>query len=131
WAAGLGMGPVGANGGTASAQLWGSSVPATNTVVSQPSTGGGYPVPPGQTAPSPGTCRAGQYNSNFSESWLAVNPGTEQLVGTSKFFFETFSTFYDFHLGSFTIDNGAPLAANQVQGYDCTTTGSQAMPPSW
>ena len=122
---------IGANVDAASAQLWGSSVPTTNTVVSQPSAGGGYPVPPGQTAPLPGTCRAGQYNSNFSESWLAVKPGTEQLVGTSKFFFETFSTFYDFHLGSFTIDNGAPVAANQVQGYDCISTGTQAMPPSW
>ncbi|HEY6638322.1 MAG TPA: sialidase family protein [Solirubrobacterales bacterium] len=103
----------------------------TNTVVSQPSTGGGYPVPPGQTAPDPGTCRTGQYNSNFSESWLAVKPGTEDLVGTSKFFFETYSTFYDFHLGSFAISNGTPLAANQVQGYDCISTGTQAMPPSW
>src|SRR5690242_3024776 len=130
-AAVLAVGVVAANSGTASAQLWGSSVPTTNTVVSQPSAGGGYPIPPGQTAPVPGTCRAGQYNSNFSESRLAVEPGTEQLVGTSKFFFETYSTFYDFHLGSFTIDNGAPVAANQVQGYDCISTGTQAMPPSW
>jgi hypothetical protein len=130
-AAFLAVGLAAANAGTASAQLWGTSPPVTNTVVSQPSTGGGYPVPPGQTAPDPGTCRAGQYNSNFSESWLAVKPGTEQLVGTSKFFFETFSTFYDFHLGSFAINNGTPLAANQVQGYDCISTGTQAMPPSW
>jgi hypothetical protein len=129
------VGLLAANAATASAQLWGTSVPVTNTVVSQPSAGGGYPVPPGQTAPDPGTCRAGQYNSNFSESWIAVRPGTERLVGTSKFFFETFSTFYDFHLGSFTIENGAPLAANQVQGYDCTTIRPgelvQDMPPSW
>jgi hypothetical protein len=130
-AAFLAVGLAAANAGMASAQLWGTSPPVTNTVVSQPSTGGGYPVPPGQTAPEPGTCRAGQYNSNFSESWIAVKPDTEQLVGTSKFFFETFSTFYDFHLGSFTIDNGAPVAANQVQGYDCISTGTQAMPPSW
>jgi hypothetical protein len=127
----LALGFLAANAGTAGAQLWAPGPPATNTVVSQPSTGGGYPVPPGQTAPDPGTCRAGQYNSNFSESWLAVKPGTEQLVGTSKFFFETFSTFYDFHLGSFAISNGAPLSANQVQGYDCISTGTQAMPPSW
>jgi hypothetical protein len=118
----------------ASAQLWGASVPTTNTVVSNPATptvGGGYPVPPGQEAPDPGTCRAGLYNSNFSESWVAVKPGTEQLIGTSKFFFETFSTFYDFHLGSFTINNGTPVAMNQVQGYDCISTGTQEMPPSW
>jgi hypothetical protein len=127
----LAVGLAGANAGPAGAQLWAQGPTATNTVVSQPSTGGGYPVPPGQTAPDPGTCRTGQYNSNFSESWIAVEPGTEQLVGTSKFFFETYSTFYDFHLGSFTIDNGAPVAANQVQGYDCISTGTQAMPPSW
>jgi hypothetical protein len=112
--------------------LWQSSVPATNTVVSSPVEGGGYPVPPGQTAPEPGTCRPGLYNSNFSESWVAVKPGTEKLVGTSKFFFEKFSTFYDFHLGSFTIDEtGAAVATNQVQGYDCVSTGTQDMPPSW
>jgi hypothetical protein len=125
------LGLMAASPGVADAQLWGTSAPTTNTVASQPSTGGGYPVPPGQTAPVPGTCRSGQYNSNFSESWLAVKPGTEDLVGTSKFFFETYSTFYDFHLGSFAISNGAPLSANQVQGYDCVSTGTQAMPPSW
>jgi hypothetical protein len=113
------------------APLWRSSVSATNTVVSRPAEGGGYPVPPGQTAPDPGTCRAGLYNSNFSESWLAVKPGTEDLVGTSKLFFEKYSTFYDFHLGSFTISNGQTVAANQVQGYDCISTGTQEMPPSW
>jgi hypothetical protein len=119
-------------GGSASADsLWRTSVPVANEVVSSPVVGGGYPVPPGQTAPDPGTCRAGLYNSNFSESWIAVKPGTEDLVGTSKFFFEKFSTFYDFHLGSFTIRNGKAVAANQVQGYDCISTGTQEMPPSW
>jgi len=127
----IALGLTAADASVASAQLWGTSVATTNTVVSQPVAGGGYPVPPGQTAPDPGTCRVGQYNSNFSESWLAVRPGTEDLVGTSKFFFETYSTFYDFHLGSFAISNGTPLAANQVQGYDCISTGTQAMPPSW
>jgi hypothetical protein len=88
-------------------------------------------VPPGRTAPDPGTCRRGRYDCNFSESWIAVKPGTEDLVGTSKFFFEPFSTFYDFHLGSFTIRDGVTIAANQVQGYDCISTGTQEMPPSW
>jgi hypothetical protein len=123
---------MGVLAGSASADSgWRTGVAITNEVVSRPVTGGGYPVPPGQTAPDPGTCRAGLYNSNFSESWIAVKPGTEDLVGTSKFFFETFSTFYDFHLGSFTIEAGAPVAANQVQGYDCVSTGTQEMPPSW
>ena len=110
---------------------WTNPVTATNQIASSPVAGGGYPVPPGQTAPDPGTCRAGLYNSNRSESWLAVKPGTEDLVGTSKFFFEDDSTFYNFHLGSYTIENGVPVSNNQVQGYDCTTTGTQAMPPSW
>jgi hypothetical protein len=127
----IALGLTAANAGTAGAQLWQPGPAATNTVVSQPVTGGGYPVPPGQTAPDPGTCRVGQYNSNFSESWVAVKPNTEELVGTSKYFFEKYSTFYDFHLGSFTINNGVAVAANQVQGYDCISTGTQEMPPSW
>jgi hypothetical protein len=85
---------------------WTSSVPVTNQVASSPFQAGGYPVPSGQTAPDPGTCRLGDYNANRSESWIAVKPGTEDLVGTSKVFFEKFSTFYDFHLGSYTIPGG-------------------------
>ena len=85
---------------------WTSSVSFTNQVASSPFRAGGYPVPPGHTAPEPGTCRLGDYNANRSESWIAVNPGTEDLVGTSKVFFEKFSTFYDFHLGSYTIPGG-------------------------
>ena len=104
-------GTASADRSAAAGELWGTSVPVTNRVVSSPVRGGGYPVPDGATAPMPGTCREGWYNSNFSESWVAVKPGTEDLVGTSKFFFEKYSTFYDFHLGSFTIHNGTPVAA--------------------
>jgi hypothetical protein len=131
--AGVGIAFMIVSAGSASAEPpWQTSVEVANEVVSGPVEGGGYPVPPGQTAPDPGTCRAGDYNSNFSESWIAVEPGTENLVGTSKFFFETFSTFYDFHLGSFTIEGGTGVdASNQVQGYDCISTGTQEMPPSW
>jgi hypothetical protein len=114
---------------TALADPW--TYVGTNVVASSPVEGGGYPVPPGRTKPDPGTCRLGDYNSNRSESWLAVKPGTEDLVGTSKFFFETFSTFYMFHLGSYRILDGTPVDNNQVQGYDCISTGTQAMPPSW
>src|SRR5215212_3860789 len=60
----------------------------SNAVASSPVQGGGYPVPPGSTKPQPGTCRAGSYDSNRSESWIAVKPGTEDLIGVSKFFFE-------------------------------------------
>ena len=108
-----------------------AAVPFTNTVVSSPVAGGGYPVPPGATRPDPGTCGPQQLNSNHSESWLAVKPGTETIVGNSKFFIGKWSTFYDFHLGTYTIVNGATVATNQVQGYECTTVGTQDMPPSW
>jgi hypothetical protein len=101
----------------------------TNVVASSPTTGGGYPDPDG--TPDPGTCTLGNFNSNRSESWIADDPGTENLVGTSKFFFDIFSTFYNFYLGSYTILGGAPSGNNQVQGYDCISTGTQAMPPSW
>ena len=114
---------------TASA-AWETPV-GTNVVADAPITGGGYPVPPGSTKPDPGTCRPGLYNSNRSESWIAVKPGTERLVGTSKLFFEKYSTFYDFHLGGYAIVNGAVTGSSQVQGYDCVSTGTQAMPPSW
>jgi hypothetical protein len=113
------------------AGTWSASVPFTNEVASSPFKGGGYPVPPGSTAPEPGTCRLGDYNANQSESWIAVKPGTENLVGTSKVFFEKFSTFYMFHLGSLTIQNGKPAGNNIVQGYECVSTGSTEEPPSW
>ncbi len=116
---------------SAAATGWTSSIPFANTVVSSPIIGGGYPVPPGATRPDPGTCGPQSLNSNHSESWIAVKPGTEDLVGDSKFFVGKWSTFYDFHLGSYTIAGGAPVATNQVQGYECTTVGTQAMPPSW
>ena len=121
---------------TASAAGWTTTVPFTNQVATSPTTGGGYPNPPGSSGPVPGTCRLGKYNSNHSESWIAVQPGTENLVGTSKLFFEKFSTFYNFHLGAVSMPNGAPAGTVQIPGYDCVSTGTngrlnQAMPPSW
>jgi len=113
------------------APAWQNAVPVLNQVASSPFAGGGYPVPDGATAPVPGTCRLGMYNANRSESWLAVMPGTENLVGTSKAFFEKYSTFYDFHLGSYSIPNGTPGTNAMVSGYECVSTGTQAMPPSW
>ena len=112
-----------------SSSLWDQAVPVSNQVASSPVQGGGYPTPDGVYVP--GRCGPGAMNSNRSESWIAVKRGTEDLVGTSKFFFDRFSTFYNFHLGSYTIPNGQVAANNQVQGYECTTVGTQAMPPSW
>ena len=110
---------------------WQSTVAFTNQVASSPMSGGGYPVPAGSRVPDAGTCRPGPFNANHSESWLAVKPGTENLVGSSKFFFDKFSTFYMFYLGAHQILNGTPSGNNQIQGYDCISTGTQDMPPSW
>lgn len=109
---------------------WSSSVAFTNQVASSPTTGGGYPVPAGQTWPNPGTCTTGTF-TNRSESWLAVKPGTEDTLGVSKFFFDRYSDDYMFYLGAYQMPNGTPAGNNQVQGYDCISTGTQAMPPSW
>jgi hypothetical protein len=115
----------------ASAAGWSASVPFTNQIASSPTTGGGYPVPPGSRVPEAGTCGPGPFNSNHSESWIAAKPGTEDLVGSSKFFFDKYSTFYMFYLGAHQIINGTPVGNNQIQGYDCVSTGTQDMPPSW
>jgi hypothetical protein len=117
--------------GTADPSSWSASVTFKNVVASTPTTGGGYPVPPGSRVPLAGTCGPGPFNANHSESWLAVKPGTEDLVGTSKFFFDKYSTFYMFYLGAYQILGGTPSSNNQVQGYDCVSTGTQEMPPSW
>ena len=108
---------------------WQGGTPFTNQVASQPTTGGGYPVPAGSTVPLADTCRPGPYNANHPESWVAVKPGTEDLVGTSKIFFDKYSTFYMFHLGAMTMPAAKPSGTTQVQGYDCVSTGTQAMPP--
>ncbi len=125
---------AGANRGPASG-LWSSTISATNTVVSSPTSGGGYPeftpVPGGCVGPSPNN-----FNANHSESELAVEPGSEQIVGSSKFFFDKFSTRYNFYLGSYNI-NGGSHSNDIIQGYDCSTTETtpgvlnQNMPPSW
>ena len=114
---------------SASAGGWSSSVTFTNQIASSPTPGGGYPDPDG--TPAPGTCTTGNMNSNRSESWLAVKPGTEDLVGSSKFFFDKYSTFYNFYLGAYTIPSGTPASNTQIAGYECTTTGTQDMPPDW
>ena len=116
---------------SATAAGWAVPAGTTNTVVSPPVAGGGYPDPPGASKPVPGTCGVRQFNSNHSESWLAVQPGTESIIGTSKFFTSKYSTFYNFYVGSYTIQASSLAATNQVQGYECTTVGTQAMPPSW
>ena len=101
---------------TASAAGWSSTVPFTNQVASSPTTGGGYPVPPGSRVPEAGTCGRGPFDSNHSESWIAVKPGTEDLVGSSKFFFDKYSTFYMFYLGAHQILGGTPVGRQPGSG---------------
>jgi hypothetical protein len=36
-----------------------------------------------------------------------------------------------FYIGAHQILDGLPAGSNQVQGYDCVSTGTQEMPPSW
>jgi hypothetical protein len=115
--------------GTAGAANW--TFVGTNVQASTPTTGGGYPVPPGSRVPVAGTCGAGPFNANHSESWIAVKPGSEDLVGSAKYFFDKYSTFYMFYLGAIQIPGGTPTGNNQIQGYDCLSTGTQEMPPSW
>ena len=116
---------------TSAGNGWISGVSFKNIQASSPTSGAGYPVPPGSRVPVAGTCGPGPFNANHSESWIAVKPGTEDLVGSSKFFFDKYSTFYMFYLGSNRILGGSPVDNNQIQGYDCVSTGTQDMPPSW
>src|SRR2546421_1939288 len=115
----------------ASSTSWQFPAGLTNVVASARTAGGGYPVPPGERVPVAGTCRPGPFDANHSESWIAAKPGTEDLVGSSKFFFDKYSTFYMFYLGALRISGGTPSGNNQIQGYDCISTGTQDMPPSW
>src|SRR5437879_4389767 len=96
---------------------WSASVAFANVVASSPTAGGGYPVPAGSRVPEAGTCRAGPFDANHSESWIAAKPGTEDLVGSAKYFFDKYSTFYMFYLGALQISDGTPSGNNQIQGY--------------
>jgi len=124
-----------AGSGPVASTLWSSRVPASNIVVSGPTSGGGYPENP----PVEGGCvgpTLNNFNANHSESELVVKPGTERIVGSSKFFFDKFSTGYNFYLGSYSINGTNGFATdNIVQGYDCSTITPgalvQSMPPSW
>jgi hypothetical protein len=103
-----------------------------NVVASSPANGGGYPVPAGSSLPTPGTCGPISLNANHSESWLALKPGSETLVGSSKFFVDRYSTYYDFYLGTYSMPNGSPAGNVQMPGFDCVSNGgTQAMPPDW
>jgi hypothetical protein len=103
-----------------------------NVLASSPVNGGGYPVPTGSSLPTPGTCGPISLNANHSESWLAVKPGSETLVGSSKFFVDRYSTWYDFYLGAYSMPNGSPDGNVQMPGFDCLSNGgTQAMPPDW
>ena len=114
------------------AAAYGAPPVVKNVVASSPVNGGGYPVPAGASLPTPGTCGPISLNANHSESWLAAKPGSETLVGSSKFFVDRYSTWYDFYLGAYSMPNGSPAGNVQMPGFDCLSNGgTQAMPPDW
>src|SRR4051794_22311293 len=105
-----------------------AQAPGPERVVSRPFTAGGYPG----AEPAPGSCIAAAYDANFSESVLAAQPGSEQLAGGVKAYFNAWSTFKAYHTAAFAFGPGnARPSTNIVNGFDCVTTGTQAMPPSW
>ena len=104
---------------------WGH-VPSRETVVSSPVVAGGYPG----AKPAPGGCVAGPCDANFSESALALRPGSGQLVGGAKAYFDRWSTYKAQHTVSFAFGRRGP-STHIVNGFDCVTAGTQAMPPSW
>jgi hypothetical protein len=114
---------------------WSQAVPFRQQVVSSPVAGGGYPG----AKPAPGGCVRARYDSNFSEGALALRRGTDQLVGASKAYFGRWSTFKSEHTVSFSLarhrthrHHGRLRARTHfIGGFDCVTTGTQAMPPSW
>src|SRR3954451_20670570 len=114
---------------------WSQAVPFRQQVVSSPVAGGGYPG----AKPAPGGCVRARYDSNFSEGALALRRGTDQLVGASKAYFGRWSTFKSEHTVLFSLTrhrthrhHGRLRARTHfIGGFDCVTTGTQAMPPSW
>jgi hypothetical protein len=86
-------------------------VPFTNVLASTPPTGGGYA---GLPRAARGHVPARSVDANHSESWLTVEPGTEDLVGTSKFSFDRYSTFYLLSLGAYRLVGGVPVGEDQV-----------------
>ena len=72
---------TGGAGASPPGSAWHSAVSFTNVVASSPTTGGGYPVPLGARVPVAGTCGAGPFNANHSESWGAGKAGGGNHVG--------------------------------------------------
>jgi hypothetical protein len=85
---------------------------------------------PATGLPLPGAdVPAGVIQRDHSESWLAVKPGTEDLVEHEVFLLASTPPSM-FYIGAHQ-DLGGAVSNNQVQGYDCVSTGTQDMPPSW
>jgi hypothetical protein len=113
---------------------WAHAVRFRQQVVSSPVAGGGYPG----AKPAPGGCVRRHYDSNFSEGALALRPRSDQLVGGAKAYFSRWSTYKANHTVSFSLSRrGAHgygrlrAGTHLVGGFDCVTTGTQKMPPSW
>lgn len=108
----------GAGTQASAAGLWSSPVISMKSVVSQlPNTlGVAYPDPGG--APVAGNCRQGVFNSKPLRVLDRSKPGTETLVGVSKYFLENVSTFYNFYVGRYAIKGRHATNDTVTEGYD-------------
>src|SRR5690242_18053687 len=96
----------------------GMRAPGSERIVSTPFTAGGYPG----AKPAPGGCVAAPYDANFSESVLAARPGSEQLAGGVKAYFNAWSTFKAYHTAAFAFGPGnARPSTHIVNGFDCVS----------
>lgn len=105
---------------------WKDKVDFSERVVSSPTRGGGYPG----EEPAPGGCERGNYDSNFSEAFIALKPDSEKLVGGAKAYYDKWSTWKSSRTVSFVMKKKKD-STHVIGGYDCVTTGTQDMPPSW
>ena len=113
----------------AAGRVWGASV-AANVVASSPTTGGGYPVPAGSRVPVAGTCGGPVQR----ESLRVVARGQARNRGPGRLGEVLLRRVLDvLHVLSRRDPDPerTPTGNNQVQGYDCISTGTQEMPPSW
>lgn len=118
--------PAASTARTRTVPTWAHSVRFGERVVSSPVTGGGYPG----AKPAPGHCVRGRYDANFSESALALKPGSERLVGGAKAFFGRWSTYKASHTVSFALSRRR-ADTHLIPSFDCVTAHTQRMPPSW
>ena len=129
----IALGAVGASRTTAATSFEASNAGIANVLASTPVIG--RPGTAGMFGTE--TCVTnGSYETNRSESHLAVDPNDPtSMLGSSKFFFSATDPYaglsatagqyvdwsgeYQFHTGYYTIKNGAPTGNDVIPGYYC------------